>query len=48
MATKGSNSFKIGRDAKTGKLVPVETARQNPDRYVVEHMPKPGRGDVKK
>lgn len=41
-----SKSFKLGRDARTGEFVPVEKARQNPDRYVVEHVPKPGRGDT--
>lgn len=43
-----SKSFKIGRDARTGELVPVEKARNNPDRYIVEHMPKKGHGDVDK
>ena len=41
-----SKAFKIGRDAKTGKLVPVDKARNNPDRYIVEHMPKKGYGDT--
>ena len=40
------DSYKIGRDARTGHLVPVEKARSNPDRYVVEHMPKSGHGDT--
>ena len=44
--SNNSKAFKIGRDAKTGKLVPVEKAKQNPDRYIVEHMPKKGRGDT--
>ncbi len=39
-----SKSFKIGRNAKTGRLEPVRKARQHPDTSVVEHMPKRGRG----
>ena len=40
-----SKSYKIGRDTKTGELVTVEKAREgNPERYVIEHMPKPGFG----
>jgi len=43
-----SKSFKIGRDTKTGELVPVEKAKHgSPERYVVEHMPKRGRGTAK-
>jgi hypothetical protein len=44
---KSSKTFPIGRDAKTGRLVPVEKAQSKPERYVVERMPKPGRGDTK-
>jgi len=36
----------VGRNAGTGKLTSVETARRNPARYVVERMPNPGRGDT--
>ena len=40
-----TKSFKIGRDTKSGELVTVEKARNgNPERYVVEHMPKRGHG----
>ncbi|MFA6393214.1 MAG: hypothetical protein WCW54_03975 [Candidatus Paceibacterota bacterium] len=46
MSNKESKSFKLGRDAKTGEFVPVEKAKKNPDRYVVEHVPKAGYGDV--
>lgn len=42
-----STSFKIGRDAETGRLMPVKDARNRPD-AVVEHMPKKGHGDTKK
>jgi len=42
-----SKSFKEGRDTRTGKFVSVEKARNgDPDRYVVEHVPKPGYGDA--
>jgi len=41
-----SQSFKLGRDARTGEFVPVEKARNNPDRFVVEHVPKRGFGDT--
>lgn len=46
--SSGSKSFKIGRNAETGRLTKVSTARNNPKTHVVEHMPKPGRGDAKK
>ena len=46
MSNKDSKAFKLGRDARTGEFVPVEKARNNPDRYVVEHVPKPGYGDT--
>ena len=42
------DSFKIGRNADTGRLTTVDKARENPKTHVVEHMPKPGRGDTKK
>lgn len=41
-----SKSFKLGRNATTGKFVPVEKARQSPARHVVEHVPKKGYGDT--
>jgi len=43
-----SKTFPIGRNAETGRLVPVEKARANPKTHVVERMPKPGNGDTKK
>lgn len=42
-----SKTFPIGRNANTGRLVPVEVARQRPSTHVVERMPKPGFGDTK-
>lgn len=43
-----SKVFKVGRDPKDGKLVPVKKALANPKKYIVESMPKKGHGDVKK
>ena len=33
-----------GRDAKTGRFIPVEEARKHPNTTVVERVPKPGKG----
>lgn len=44
---KSSKTFPIGRNAKTGKLVPVTVAKAKPATHVVERMPKPGRGDTR-
>lgn len=46
--SKDSKAFKLGRDARTGEFVPVAKAKSNPDRYVVEHVPKAGYGDAPK
>jgi len=46
--SNGSQSFKIGRSATTDRLTSVKTAQAHPRTHVVEHMPKPGRGDTKK
>lgn len=46
--SKDSKTFLIGRDAKTGQLMPVKDARQRPATTVVERMPKRGNGDTKK
>lgn len=43
---KHSKSFKLGRDALTGEFVPVAQAKRSPGRYVIEHVPKAGHGDV--
>lgn len=43
-----SKTFLIGRNANTGKLTPVSTARAKPSTHVVERMPKAGHGDIKK
>lgn len=44
--SKNPKAFKLGRDARTGEFVSVEKARRNPDRYIVEHVPKAGHGDT--
>ena len=36
MATKKSGEHKIGRDAKTGKFIPIKEAQRKPDTTVVE------------
>jgi hypothetical protein len=33
-----------GRDAKTGKFIPIEKARKDPKHTVVERVPNPGKG----
>jgi hypothetical protein len=45
--SKGSKTFSIGRNAKTGRLTSVEKAREKPATHVVEKMPKAGHGDTK-
>jgi hypothetical protein len=35
-------TFLIGRDAKTGQLIPVKDARNRPATTVVERMPQEG------
>lgn len=42
--SKGDSTLK-GRDASTGKFIPVEEARKNPKHTVVERVPKPGKGN---
>jgi hypothetical protein len=42
---KGSKTFLIGRNAKTGRLTKVSVARKKAATHVVERMPKRGRGD---
>lgn len=45
---KGSKTFPVGRDPKTGELVKVDKAKRYPDKYIVESMPKSGYGDTDK
>ena len=42
-----SKTFKVGRNAKTGRLTTVREAERKSATHVVERMPKPGRGDTK-
>jgi hypothetical protein len=42
---KGSKTFAVGRNAKTGKLTTVKVAKAKPATHVVVRMPKKGRGD---
>ncbi len=37
-----------GRNAGNGRFIPVEQARRNPEKTVVERLPLPGHGDTKK
>ena len=43
---KKNPTFLIGRDAKTGELIPVSEARRRPGSTTVERMPKKGHGDT--
>ncbi len=45
---KSSKAFRLGRNARTGEFAPVEKARNDPDHYIVENVPKPGYGDTDK
>lgn len=47
MATKGRNTFDIGRDSKTGTFITIKEADRRPNTTTVERVPKPGRGDTK-
>ena len=46
MTSKKSKTFPVGRDAKTGRLIPVKEALKRPSTTIVESMPKAGRGDT--
>lgn len=45
---KKKKTFKVGRDAKTGRLITVKKAKKRKATAVVESMPKSGYGDTKK
>lgn len=38
--TSKKDTFKIGRDAKTGLFIPVKKAKENPGKTVVETIKK--------
>lgn len=46
--SKGSRTFAIGRDAKSGAFIPVKEAKSRPSTTTVERMPKAGHGDTKR
>ncbi len=37
---KKSNTYKVGRDAKTGQFIPVKEAKKRPSTTVVETIKK--------
>ncbi len=41
-----SKTHKAGRDARTGKFIPVREAERRKDTAIVERVPNPGRGDT--
>lgn len=43
---KGTRTFPVGRDPKSGELVSVAKAKRYPEKYIVESMPKSGYGDT--
>lgn len=47
VVAKGSKTFPIARNALTGRLAPPAKAKADPSHYILERMPKPGRGDTK-
>lgn len=44
--SKGSKTFPLGRDSRTGEFIPVREAERRPNTTTVERIPKPGRGDT--
>ena len=44
--SKGSKTFPLGRDSKTGEFIPVKEAERRPNTTTVERIPKPGNGDT--
>ena len=39
-------THKVGRDATTGKFIPVKRAQKRPRTTTVENVPNPGYGDT--
>ncbi|MBU1320531.1 MAG: hypothetical protein KKG33_04460 [candidate division Zixibacteria bacterium] len=48
MASKQRQSVQRGRDARSGRFIPVDRARRDPDHTVVERVPLPRKGKSKK
>lgn len=44
--SKGSKTFPLGRDSRTGEFIPVREAERRPNTTTVERIPKPGNGDT--
>lgn len=44
--SKGTKTFPLGRDSKTGHFIPVKEARDKPSTTTVERIPKSGHGDT--
>ncbi len=44
--SSGSRTSLRGRDAGSGKFIPVKDARSRPGSTTVERVPKPGYGDT--
>lgn len=44
--SKGSKTFPLGRDSKTGEFIPVKEAERRPNTTTVERIPKSGNGDT--
>lgn len=42
-----SKTFRLGRDAGTGRFIPVNEAKRRPRTTTVERIPKRGHGDTK-
>ncbi len=40
-------TFDVGRDAGSGRVIPVKKAQKRPRQSVVERVPKRGYGDTK-
>ena len=41
-----AKTHKVGRDAKTGKFIPVREAQRRKSTTTVERVPNPGYGDT--
>lgn len=46
--SKGSKTFPLGRNSKTGEFMPVKEAERRPNTTTIERIPKSGNGDTGK
>ncbi|MEK7652836.1 MAG: hypothetical protein AAB334_02750 [Patescibacteria group bacterium] len=44
--SKGTKTFPLGRNSKTGEFITVKEAKQHPNTTTVERIPKSGYGDT--